>query len=272
MKPSEFLRSIRLHLPHQLLSVYAGNAAFFLLLSMFPLAVMLLTLLQYVPATQTDLFLLLQPLVPTALLPLLTDLTAELPMGRTAVLSFSAVAALWSASKGLYSLMCGLNAVLGVKQTRRYILRRVLCLVYTLLTLLGVVLTLSIFVLGKQLLVLLSQHAQPLYRLAVLLLRHLRLFAAGLLSGFFCILYLVLPDRRSSFFRVLPGALAAAAAWLLFSHLFSYYTGLFSGRSALYGSLNIVILAMLWLYFCLCIFFYGAFFNRLLFRTKPRPE
>ena len=34
------------------------------------------------------------------------------------------------------------------------------------------------------------------------------------------------------------------------------------GASSIYGSISIVAFTMLWLYFCMCIFFYGAALNR----------
>ena len=61
-----------------------------------------------------------------------------------------------------------------------------------------------------------------------------------------------------------PGALAAAGAWLLFSALFSVYVNHFAKGLALYGSLTTMVLTMLWVYACVSIVFYGAFFNRLL--------
>ena len=59
------------------ISLYAANAAFFLLLSCFPLSSLLLTLLHYLPVTQQDLFALLEPLLPSALLPFLQESASE---------------------------------------------------------------------------------------------------------------------------------------------------------------------------------------------------
>lgn len=65
-----------------------------------------------------------------------------------------------------------------------------------------------------------------------------------------------------------PGALAAAGAWLLFSALFSVYVNHFAKGLALYGSLTTMVLTMLWVYVCVSIVFYGAFFNRLLAQRR----
>ena len=48
-----------------------------------------------------------------------------------AIISISAVTALWSASRGVYSIVSGLNSVYDVKETRSYIKTRLLALFYT---------------------------------------------------------------------------------------------------------------------------------------------
>ena len=93
-----------------------------------------------------------------------------------------------------------------------------------------------------------------------------------LLTVFFAALYLFLPNRRERFLYVLPGALAAAAAWLGFSAAFSAYVNHSNHYSALYGSLSTILLTMIWLYVCLSILFYGAYLNQLLSRVWKRRE
>ena len=48
-----------------------------------------------------------------------------------AIISISAVTALWSASRGVYSIVSGLNSVYDVQETRSYIKTRLLALFYT---------------------------------------------------------------------------------------------------------------------------------------------
>ena len=70
--PDKLSRIIHELVPLQI-PVYSGNASFFLLLSFFPLAILLLALLQYLPVTQTDLLSLIELIVPQALLPFFSD-------------------------------------------------------------------------------------------------------------------------------------------------------------------------------------------------------
>lgn len=123
-------------------------------------------------------------------------------------------------------------------------------------------------VFGQELLTLFSIGDGTLRLLMQELMDYLHLYSVFLLTVLFTALYLVLPNRRTRPILVMPGALAAALAWMLFSGGFSYYVNHIQDYSAIYGSLSTVILTMLWLYFCMSILFYGDYFNRLLFRHK----
>ncbi len=76
----------------------------------------------------------------------------------------------------------------------------------------------------------------------------------------FAAIYLFLPAEKGLKLRFqIPGAFLAAALWGLFSWGFSIYTSVVD--YSLYGSLSVVVLTLLWMYFCMVIFFFGAFIN-----------
>ena len=258
----------RAALKHTQIPVYAGNAAFFLVLSFLPLLTLLLGILQYTVFGPEDLLEILSRIMPDEVLPLFDDFLQKLyPKSGAAVISVSAVTA-WSASNGIYGMARGLGAVLDVKETRSYVHMRLLCLFYMLLFVLGLVLTLLLHVFGRKLLSVFTARALPLARTLSFLLEHLQLYSFFLLTALFSLLYLALPNRKQKLSRVLPGALAAAGAWLLFSALFSVYVNHFAKGLALYGSLTTMVLTMLWVYACVSIVFYGAFLNRLLAQCR----
>ena len=143
--------------------VYAGNAAFFLVLSFLPLLTLLLGILQYTVFGPEDLLEILSRIMPDEVLPLFDDFLQKLyPKSGAAVISVSAVTAAWSASNGIYGMARGLGAVLGVKETRSYVHMRLLCLFYMLLFVLGLVLTLLLHVFGRKLLSVFTARALPL--------------------------------------------------------------------------------------------------------------
>ena len=270
MQLPEPVRRLRQALCRAQIPVYAGNAAFFLILSFLPLLTLLLAVLQYTVFRPEDLLALFSRVVPQEVLPLFRDLlqSAYVSNNGAAVISLSALAAAWSASRGIYGILRGLHAVLNLRETRSYLHIRVLCLLYMLLFVLGLVLTLLLHVFGQKLLSLLLAQKHFLAHGLAFLLDHLQLYAALLLTALFCLLFLALPNRTQKLSRVLPGAAAAAAAWLAFSALFSLYVRRFASGLQLYGSLTTMILTMLWVYVCVSILFYGAFWNRLLLARR----
>ena len=58
-----------------------------------------------------------------------------------------------------------------------------------------------------------------------------------------------------------PGAVFSSVCWYLFSIGFSLYVTYTPGLNNMYGSLTTIILAMLWLYFCMYIILLGAEIN-----------
>lgn len=273
MKLHKSIRSMAEELPRMQIPMCAGNASFFLILSLFPLAILLLTILQYTPATQADLLELIERVVPQTLWPFFDYLTNDLYAERSfALFSVSIIATLWSASSGLNSILYGLNRVAGAEETRPWLTRRLLCMLYTLLTLAALIVTLMLNVFGRRILAFLELHSLGLYSTLKALLRHMHLYSLAMLTVFFAALYLFLPNRRERFVKVLPGALAAAAAWLLFSAGFSLYVNHSGKYSALYGSLSTILLTMLWLYICMSILFYGAYLNQILSRVWGKKE
>ena len=90
----------------------------------------------------------------------------------------------------------------------------------------------------------------------------------ALLDPVFIAMYTVLPNRKNRIRDTLPGALLGSAGWLIFSDLFSIYVEHFSDYTNIYGSVYAVALSMLWLYFCICIVFYGGVLNKTLQKMK----
>ena len=236
--------------------LYAGNSAFFLLLSLFPLMSILLAILQRTSLQEADVLRLLAQVSPAALMPLFEDLLDGLyDVQPVSLISISAV-----------TVVLGLNAVDGVTETRGYLRLRLLGILCTLGMLLALVVTLLLNVYGKSLLRLLSAGGGFAARLLEFTMQELHLYSTVFLMIVFTLFYLVLPNRRRRLTRALPGALGAAIAWNVFSSALSFYVNHFPRASSLYGSLTLLLFSLLWLYICISIIFYGALFNRLLER------
>ena len=245
--------------------LHAANTGFFLILSLFPALVLLLSIIRYTPLDVHSLLTFLEGIIPEALLPeaeLLIVSTYENTTG--ALISFSAITALWSSSRGIYGLITGLNAIYQVAEHRSFLQVRLLSVLYTFAFLLVLLLTLVLHVFGTGLLELMAGSSIPFFRFLSGVV-DLRFFLLVFLqTALFAAMFMALPNRKNSLNDSLPGAFLASIGWLVFSHIFSLYVENFPTYSRIYGSVYAVALSMLWLYCCISIVFYGGIRNRIL--------
>lgn len=252
--------------------LYAAHASFFMILSLFPGLVLLLGLLRYAGLDGESLIELLAGFLPEVLLPTVRSIVRITYQNTTGtVLSVSAAVALWSASRGIYSLVIGLNAIYAVKENRGYIRTRLVSMGYMFAFLIVLLLTLILHVFGNSLLQLFPGDS-PFLRFLdeVLGLRSVLLLL--LQTGLFSAMFMALPNEHCSFRDAFPGAVLSSLGWLTFSRLYSVYVENFSGYAGIYGPVYTLAIGMLWLYFCISIVFYGGVFNRFLKLRKTSEE
>lgn len=249
--------------------VYAANAGYFIVLSVFPTLVLLLGLLRYTGLQVETLTGFLEGFIPEALMPSAKRLILSTYQNTSgAVISISALTALWSASRGVYGLLTGLNSVYQVTENRGYFYTRTMSVLYTFFFLLILLLTLILNVFSSGLLQALAYSDSALLVFVSRILSMRSFILLILQTLLFAAMFVALPNRQNRFTDSLPGALLASLGWLIFSNLFSVYVENFSRYANVFGSVYAVALSMLWLYFCICIVFYGGALNRYLMHRK----
>ena len=263
------IRAFTRKLSDDSISAFAAQAAFFTILSVFPFLMFLLSLLNYLPFSVTELKDFILSVFPSIISTVITDILSEVSTQTPGtVLSVTALAALWSASRGALALVRGINAVYGHKQHRNYLRLRIISALYTLVFAILLVISLLLLVFGNQVYRLIMSHIPLLGDTAFFILSLRPIIILSLLTGFFLLFYMVIPSRRIKFLHAFPGAVLSAGGWLLFSFLFSFYIDHMGRFSRLYGSLTAIAVCMLWLYFCMYILFIGAEINMIL--SHPR--
>ena len=259
-----FRRIAALHI-----SIYAANASYFIVMSFFPCLLLFLGLLRYTPLEVERLGEMLYGLLPAVFAEEAEALiltTYDSASGT--MLGISAVAALWSGNRGIYGIVTGLNAIYGAQENRSYLHRRLISTGYTLAFLMILLLTLGLHVFTAGFLQFLSRCSHPAVRLLLDFI-NLRFFLLLFLqSGIFTLMFMVLPNKKNSFWDSLPGALLASCGWLIFSNLFSVYMEHYGNRSGIYGSVTALAMGMLWLYCCISMVFYGGALNVFASRWK----
>ena len=251
------------------ISIRGAYTSCFLILSLFPSLMILFCLLSYTSYGVEEVLALAAMVLPEPFLPLAQRLlNGAYDNASGTVLSLSIITALWSASRGMLGLIEGMNAVYGIEEKRNYFATRGISALYTLLIVVVLVLTLVLHVFGTTILDYLRMTTHPvlLFLMDLIDLRFFLLFFVQ--TVFFTAMYVVLPNRKNSVIKSLPGALFASVGWLTVSDLFSLYVEYFPRYANIFGSVYAAALAMLWLYFCISILFYGGALNRYLMERR----
>ncbi len=243
-------------------NAYAAQTSFFFIIAMFPLLMLLLTLIRYTPVTEDMLVKSALAIMPNTIDPLIEQIIGEMySQSNFAIISITAVTALWSASKAILALIRGLNSVFGIDEKRNYIHLRIVSSFYTIVFLILIVLALGLMVFGNSLLRFFSNNIPLLYELAEFIVSLRGIYVPILFTITFVYLYRIVPNKDYSFFDYLPGALFTSLGWIIFSYVYSFYVDNFAGSTYFYGSLTTVVLLMLWIYICMYILFIGAEIN-----------
>ncbi len=246
---------------------HSAEAAFFIIMSFFPVLMLLLTLVQFTPITQQQVMITIEDITPMGMSEVLEPIVDAIYNQPIAVISWTAIAALWTAGKAIMGLADGMNSICGVQKTKNYLVTRIRAAFYMVLMILALILSLAILVFGYSIQEYLSKRFPNLGRYTGDLLVTPMAIALLVLILLFVVLYTFLPDVRQKFFRQFPGAVFAAISWAVYSYGFSLYLDYAGSMSVIYGSLTTLVVVMLWLYGSMYLLFIGAEINHYL--TQP---
>ena len=264
---TEYIRLGIFRLNQMKIPQLAANTGYFIVLSVFPALLLVLSGLSYTGLTVENLLEMLEGVLPQALMGTARQLILSVYKNASgAVAGVSALTALWSSSRGVYGLLTGLNAIYGATEDRGYLYTRSISILYTFLFEIVILLTLVLHVFGNTLVDFIRSLQVPAMTVVMDFLDLRLLFLLVLQSLLFTLMFMFLPNRRNDFWESLPGGLLASIGWLLFSNLYSVYVTHFPSYANIYGSVYAIAISMLWLYCCLEIIFFGGALNQLLVR------
>jgi|FLYL01.1.fsa_nt_gi membrane protein len=256
----------------------AAELAYRMLLAIFPFFIFLVSLGAFVagPAgidnpTEEIMSQLRETLPSDAESVVERELSAVLESRNAGLLSFGVLAALWSASSAVATVMKALNRAYDVKETRPFLRRYATALG---LTLLGG----AFFVASFALLVIGQAAGTDLARslgfggAAAFLLGLLRFpLVVAMLAAAAAFLYWAAPNVKLPFRWVSPGSALFVAGWVVSTFAFSLYVANFGAYNATYGALAGVVVLLIWLYISAFVFLAGAELNALL-HARRAPE
>lgn len=244
------------------INAHAAASAFYMFLSLVPFIALLSTVLPYTKLSQDRLFSIIYSYIPDALQSIIVTAIHDIYLASDAVLPISVVLTIWLSSRAFSALIRGIEDITDSPRYSSYLRRSLLACLYTIGIITAMLILLVLLVFGEKL----AEYA--LISPFVKLLFNLRLaFAAVILTLIFLLIYHWVPGMKQNFRSLVPGSAAAAAAWLIFTWLYSLYLK-YGGDYSTYGSLAAIVISLLWMYWCMYIVLIGAYFNVFLYRKK----
>ena len=128
------------------IAAYASSIAFFLFLSLIPIAMVLVSILPFTVLSESDLISTMDTVMPEFMVPLLDTIISDVYERSTGILSLAILVAIWSAGKGMLAMIRGLNEINEVKERRNYFILRIEASGYTLIMLSAVLVALILMV------------------------------------------------------------------------------------------------------------------------------
>ena len=133
------------------MTVYAAQVSFFRAPVLVPFIMLLLTAVQMIPAiSQAEFMELVVAFTPEDYKSLAFRMVNDLSLKSPATMvSLTAVTALWSAGRGMFSMARGLDRVWGKEEKYWYIISRLICCGYTIVFVAVCILSLILLVFGQ---------------------------------------------------------------------------------------------------------------------------
>lgn len=242
----------------------AAGVAFYALLALFPAITALLAIggLVVEPSQIVGVLDQWTAILPSEVASIILDQAEKVAGSREGGLGLAAalglLLALYSASKGVGSLIDGLNIVYDEEETRGFVWLKVMTLGLTLALILGVVCAMALMVAVPVALAFvdLGSGVETLVTGASWLLMLMLVIAAlGLIYRFG-------PDRdRPEWSWLSLGSVLACVVWIAASAGFAFYVANFGSYNESFGSLGGVIVLLMWLWISAFVVLMGAEFN-----------
>ena len=254
------------------ITTYSAACAYYLFMSLIPMIMLLVSVIQYTPLTQDMILEAISDYVPDSLYEILNSIISSIYSGGRVALTISILLTIWSAAASMKALMRGMDSVYDAERHEDFFVFSLRACMYMVVFVLMLLLSFFVMVYGGQILQLLYDFLPHngavdwLFDIA----GYMRFIVVlAVLALVFSFTYWRMPARRLRYKAQWPGAVFCALSWAVFSVIFSFYVSV-SNRFGAYGLIGTVIVAMIWLYYCFYFLLLGGYINH--FIDQRRAE
>ena len=245
------------------ITTYSAACAYYLFMSLIPMIMLLVSIIQYTPLTQEMILEAISDYVPDSLYEIISSIISSIYSGGRVALTVSILLTIWSAAASMKAFMRGMDSMYDAERHEDFFVFSLRACFYMVVLVLVLLLSFFVMVYGGEILQLLYDtlpHGGTLDKLfgTVRYLRYVVVIAV--LALVFSFTYWRMPARRLRYKAQWPGAAFCAVSWSVFSVIFSVYVSV-SNRFGAYGVIGTVIVAMIWLYYCFYFLLLGGYIN-----------
>ncbi|MBC1798733.1 YihY/virulence factor BrkB family protein [Listeria booriae] len=241
---------------------HAAQLTFYILLSILPMMLVFGNLIPLFPIPKEEIYNTLQTFMPPEVYDILHPvIESMLTNASGTAISLGLITAIWSASKCFSALQEVLNIVYQAPDRKNFIVTRIMSFLMMLVIIVVLGAVVFVFAFGEQIVTFL-QDQFDLKLDALADIGATKWFITPIfLFILFLIIYWLVPNVKWKIRKSVIGALFATIGWLAATELLSAYVSFQGDKILGFGSLSIMIVIMLWLYFVSIILLLGAFIN-----------
>lgn len=242
-------------------SEFSAECSYYIILSFIPFLILLLTLIQYTGLNQNVLYSLISRIIPNTMNNLIIDVIQEVYSKSIGTISISLIFILWSAGRGLYALIKGLNAVYEIKE-EKVLFMQFKSIINTMIFLVIIIIAMILSVFNQTIINSIKQNLIYFNTGFWEIITEIWLILFTFLV--YILIFKYIPKHKVTFKSQIPGALIGSISLNIVSFIFSKYLVIFKNFSIMYGSLTTIILIMMWTYTCIYTIFLGAEINKII--------
>lgn len=256
-----FIASLISHYKSGNISDSAAVLAFYTLLSIFPIIILLGSLLQLFHFDTDQILTYVAPVFPDSIYSFLKPIIESTISYSTGQFSTGLILTIWSASRAIAAFQRTINKTYGVAENQTAISNRVLSFVWMLVLIVIIILMLLFFTFGQ----LIVEWLTPRLKLPHFINSFVGTVkwpvTIGVLWLLLTVIYYFVPSAKVRLRYVWIGALVATIGLMVLSQGFSIYVKYFAQSVTAYKTIGTFIVLMFWLDISGLIMLFGGVVN-----------
>lgn len=267
-----YIKEILVRLKEHHVESFSSQIAFFMMLSIFPFLILLFMFLTELSLEAAEGMTDFYKVIPDQASGIIKDYLEYSEQFSNKVFSPILVVAIWMSSNAVTALMKAVNIAYNLEETRNYVVRKGLAILYTLLIILVILTAIVIPNIGAFAMGYVRKYIE-IPEMNLIIFNMLRVvISATVLFLVLAFLYKTLPNMKLKYKAVMPGTIFAFFGLMLTSFLFSKFVQDYAQYSLVYGSLAAVIVLMIWLFLCGMILMLGSEINAIKYMLKQEKK